>query len=108
MIGVSAQTGLRLDGLAHLRQSVRDILTTPVGTRVLRRDYGSRLFELVDAPSNAGLAAAIAAEAADALGRWEPRLEVERIELTDAGEGMLGLLVSGTHLPDGRQVRIAA
>ncbi|WIY23807.1 GPW/gp25 family protein [Parasedimentitalea psychrophila] len=29
MIGLDASTGKRLSGLVHLRQSVRDILTTP-------------------------------------------------------------------------------
>lgn len=44
MNGVNSRTGKRLSGVAHLRQSVRDILTTPVGSRVLIRDYGSELF----------------------------------------------------------------
>jgi phage baseplate assembly protein W len=52
MIGLDASTGKQLSGMAHLRQSVRDILTTPIGTRVMRRDYGSRLYRLVDATMN--------------------------------------------------------
>ncbi|MEW7978507.1 MAG: GPW/gp25 family protein [Candidatus Sedimenticola endophacoides] len=52
MQGMHAITGQHLAGEAHLRQSIIDILTTPLGTRVMRRDYGSRLFELVDAPIN--------------------------------------------------------
>jgi Bacteriophage baseplate protein W len=47
MNGIDASTGKNISGLAHLRQSVRDILSTPIGTRVLRRDYGSRLPRLV-------------------------------------------------------------
>jgi phage baseplate assembly protein W len=52
MIGVNNRTGKALDGMEHLKQSVQDILTTPLGTRVMRREYGSRLFELIDAPIN--------------------------------------------------------
>lgn len=48
MNGVNCRTGKRLSGVAHLRQSVSDILNTPVGSRVLVRDYGSDLFELLD------------------------------------------------------------
>ena len=48
MIGMSAVTGKPLEGLDHLRQSIADILSTPIGTRVGRREYGSLLAELVD------------------------------------------------------------
>ena len=53
--GMSMATGKGLDGLEHLFQSIRDILTTPVGSRVMRREYGSKLFELVDRPMEPGL-----------------------------------------------------
>ena len=42
MNGINATTGAALSGMDHLRQSIRDILTTRVGTRVMRRAYGSR------------------------------------------------------------------
>lgn len=50
MNGVNSWTGKRLSGTDHLRQSISDILSTPVGSRVLVRDYGSNLFSLVDNP----------------------------------------------------------
>ena len=43
-------TGEGISGTAHLRQSVFDILQTPTGSRVMRRDYGSTLFTLIDQP----------------------------------------------------------
>ena len=121
MPGTDANTGKELTGPAHLRQSVRDILTTPIGTRVMRREYGSRLMELVDAPLTPGTLTEIYAAAAEALGRWEPRLRVERIRASAAGEGNtagLGSLdggiakgkvlidLDGVYLPDGENVRI--
>lgn len=45
-------TGKTLSGIRHLRQRIADVLTTPIGTRVMRRDYGSRIFELIDNPTN--------------------------------------------------------
>lgn len=77
--GMSSGTGELVSGEAHLRQSVRDILTTPVGSRVMRRTYGSRLHELIDAPVSPGLLALIRAYTADALKRWEPRLDIIRV-----------------------------
>jgi phage baseplate assembly protein W len=38
MRGMSRFTGRSLGGDAHLRQSVADILATPLGSRVMRRD----------------------------------------------------------------------
>ncbi|NYZ70451.1 baseplate assembly protein W, partial [Endozoicomonas sp. SM1973] len=50
MQGTHRLTGKPLSNLDHLRQSITDILTTRIGTRLMRRDYGSRLPELVDRP----------------------------------------------------------
>lgn len=41
MTGMSRETGKALDEAAHISQSIRDILTTPVGSRLMRRTYGS-------------------------------------------------------------------
>ena len=73
MNGIDASTGKSISGLAHLRQSVRDILTTPIGTRVMRRDYGSRLYRLVDAPMNDATHLDMMAATYEALETWEPR-----------------------------------
>ncbi len=40
MKGMDAKTGKVLEGLEHLKQSIIDILTTPVSSRIMRRDYG--------------------------------------------------------------------
>ncbi|WP_172945033.1 GPW/gp25 family protein, partial [Escherichia coli] len=52
MIGIDSATGRYLHGNEHLRQSVTDILSTLVGSRVLLREYGSRLFSLLDNPQD--------------------------------------------------------
>lgn len=107
MRGVDAATGGPLDGPAHLRQSIRDILTTPIGTRVMRRTYGSRLMELVDTPVTAALAAAITAATAEALDRWEPRVRLERVQIAAAGAGHVTLDLEGVYVPEGTPLRIA-
>lgn len=48
MNGMDRRTGRLIEGDAHLAQSVADILTTPVGSRLQRRTYGSLLPELLD------------------------------------------------------------
>jgi phage baseplate assembly protein W len=98
MIGLEATTGRQLAGNAHLAQSVADILTTPLGSRVMRRDYGSLLFDLVDQPINAATRMLIQAATALALRQWEPRLKLARIALdaSQAPAGRLAVEIEGT------------
>lgn len=104
MNGISAITGQRLAGIEHLRQSVRDILTTPIGSRVMRRDYGSRLFSLIDAPMNRATLMQIYAASIEALGRWEPRIRVERVRAASAAPGRVLLDIEGVYVPEGRPI----
>jgi phage baseplate assembly protein W len=106
MNGTDATTGKRLSGLAHLRQSIRDILTTPIGTRVMRRAYGSRLYELVDAPLNRPTTLAIYAAVAEALATWEPRFELQQVAARTAGPGRVVLDMTGLYLPNGEAVTL--
>lgn len=108
MRGMDAETGKPLAGLAHLRQSVRDVLATPIGSRVMRRAYGSRLAALLAAPTSPGWAGAVRAAAAEALDLWEPRLRVDRIEVRSPAPGRAVVEVEGEYLPDARPVRLEA
>jgi phage baseplate assembly protein W len=67
MIGVARETGEPLNELAHIEQSIADILTTPIGSRVMRRAYGSNLPDLIDKPFNATTKLLMAAETATAI-----------------------------------------
>ena len=83
---MNRNTGRAVTGLEHLRQSVADILTTPVGSRVMRRDYGSLVPELIDQPDNEATQVRLFSAVAGALMRWEPRLQVNRITLSRCDE----------------------
>ena len=107
MRGLDAATGGRLDGAAHLRQSIRDVLSTPRGSRVMRRDYGSRLFELVDRPVTGALATAAVAATAEALDRWEPRFRLTRVGVAAAEAGHVTLDLEGVYVPDGTPLLIS-
>lgn len=79
-IGMNASTGAGFaDELDHIRQSIRDILTTPIGSRVMRRDYGSMLPELIDHPGNAAGILRLKAATIGAIARWERRIRITRI-----------------------------
>ena len=110
MTGLNPGTGRARSGIDHLRASIQDILTTPVGSRVMRREYGSRLFELVDNNLNALTLAQIYAATADALSKWEPRLKVTRVSATSAAAdlalGKVSLTLEGEYLPDGESIKM--
>ena len=95
-------TGKELSGVEHLKQSIRDILTTPIGTRVMQREYGSRLFELVDRPTSDDFAIELYARTAEALLKWEPRFRLEKVRVEDIAEGQISLRLEGVYIPEDR------
>ncbi|WP_439239068.1 GPW/gp25 family protein [Lonepinella sp. BR2919] len=74
-------TGKQIDDeLAHIKQSVADILTTQIGTRIQRRDYGSNIPKLIDRPIDRVLILQIASCAVVALNKWEKRLNISQFK----------------------------
>lgn len=102
MTGLNKVTGKPLGGEDHIAQSIADILTTPIGSRVMRRDYGSRLPELVDAPMTGATHLLLIAASAGAIRRWEPRVQLTRVSLSDQSAGgrpTLTIMARRTDLP---------
>ena len=104
MPGLSADALRPLSGLEHVRQSVRTILATPLGTRVLRREFGSRIFELIDRPMTAATVLDIYAATAEAVIRWEPRLEPRVVSIDAAAPGSITLRLLAEHRPTRRDI----
>ena len=59
-----------------IEQSIRIILSTPIGQRVMRPTFGSRLHELVFAPLNPETLGLAELYVEEALTFWEPRIDV--------------------------------
>ena len=94
MIGMNSNSGRSIVGDDHLGQSIADILTTPIGTRVMRREYDSQLADLIDWPLNSATRLQAYAATAIALMRWEPRIRLSRVQLTlgdVAGQAILDI-----------------
>jgi phage baseplate assembly protein W len=103
--GMDATTGKPLAGADHLRQSIADILGTPVGTRLARRDYGSLLPELLDQPLNELTRLRVFAAGALALMRQEPRLRAARFRLAPGDQPGSALLTVEGDRTDGAAPR---
>ena len=86
--GMNRNTGLGISDTEHISQSMRDILLTPVGSRVMRREYGSLLSALIAMPQNPALRLQIMVACYSAIQKWEPRIRLTAIsfETGDAGE----------------------
>jgi phage baseplate assembly protein W len=66
----------------ELRQAVRLILGTAYGERPMRPEFGCGIHDLVFAPANATTAGEAAYEVRRSLERWEPRVEVDNVDVT--------------------------
>ena len=81
---MNRETGGAISTVEHIGQSISDILTTRLGTRVMRREYGSLLPELVDQPFNDVTRLRVYAASVMAIMRWEPRVSISRVQLGGA------------------------
>ena len=103
-IGISAASAQPLSGWAHVEQSIRKILMTPIGARVMLREFGSELPELVDRKMTTGNVLAIYSASARAIQKWEPRFRMQfgRITGADVG-GRISIELFGTYYPNGHK-----
>jgi phage baseplate assembly protein W len=69
-------------GPANIQQSVRVILGTQYGERVMRPTFGCNLKSLVFAPGNPQTAALARQYVLDGLRQWEPRISVQSVSVT--------------------------
>ena len=77
-----------------VRQSIRIILSTSKGERVMRPDFGCGLYELVFAPNSAATRGLAEHHVSEALLLWEPRIDVLQVKATASGDRDEVLLIS--------------
>lgn len=105
-IGMSRNDGQAITDTNHLRQSVRDILLTPQGSRLARREYGSLLSALIDQPQNPALRLQIMSAVYVALNRWEPRLTLDSITINGNFDGSMVVELTG-HSNNGAPISLS-
>jgi len=93
-IGTSG--GLRSStGVQRIGESVRIILETGYGERVMRPTFGCNLKSLVFAPNNEETASLARHYVLQGLSQWEPRIEVFEVLVTNDQQN--GLLLIEIH-----------
>lgn len=65
------------EDLRAVQNSVENILNTPIGSRPMEREYGSRLYYFVHEPMDAITEEDIRVSVIQALERWEPRIKID-------------------------------
>ena len=80
--------------LSEIEQAIHIILNTAPGQRVMRPEFGCRIHELVFAPNNAATAGLASRYVREALGRWEPRIQVQEVRVQPQREDPSHLTIS--------------
>jgi phage baseplate assembly protein W len=80
-LGLSERGGVAMvEGRDAVRQAIFLLLSTVPGERVMRPEYGCHLHRLVFAPNDDTTAGLAIYYVRRALERWEPRIEILRID----------------------------
>ena len=79
-LGVDARGGIALaEGEEEIRQAILLIVRTRRGARVMRPEFGCRIWELLFAPNDSSTWTMAGHHVREALGWWEPRIDVEDV-----------------------------
>lgn len=91
-------------GPEKVRQAIFTLLDTDPGERVMRPDFGCGLRRYLMHPNNPATRSAIEREIAQALGRWEPRVNLQQVAVTPTDDAALVLIeIHYAHVLDARQ-----
>ncbi|MFE6806650.1 GPW/gp25 family protein [Streptomyces sp. NPDC057681] len=74
-------------GRRKIQESIRIILETQYGERVMRPDFGCNLKRLLFAPNNEATASLARYYVEEGLTRWEPRIDILDVTVTNDGVG---------------------
>lgn len=94
-LGMSRSDGRTLTDAEHISQSLADILRTPVGSRVMRREYGSLLSSMIDQPQTPALELQIKVACYFAVLKWEPRITLSTVTTERQFDGRMMVSLTG-------------
>lgn len=91
---VNSQGAIALaNGESDIEQAIHIILGTAPGERVMRPEFGCRAHELIFAPRDATTEGLIIYYVQQALGRWEPRIELNKVTVVSGSQPDGALIV---------------
>ena len=87
--------------LIDIENSIKDILLTPLGSRVMLPEYGSRIYELIDRKVDDEFRADLACFVIEAVEKWEKRVKIDEVRLIGLKDHKLSfkvVLMSGDEI----------
>jgi phage baseplate assembly protein W len=97
-LGVNGRGSIRLArGEDDVAEAIRLILGTAPGERRMRPEFGCNIHDFVFAPIDAATTGMIRYHVLEALGRWEPRIEVKAVRVRPHPERDGCLLIELTY-----------
>lgn len=91
--------------LIDIENSIRDILLTPLGSRVMLPEYGSRIYELIDRKVDDEFRADLACFVIEAVEKWEKRVKIDEVRLIGLKDHRLSFKVA---LMSGDEIEVRA
>ena len=77
-----------------VREAIWIILSTAPGERVMRPDFGCGIYEYVFAPNDTHTTGLVRFHVEDALTRWEPRIDLQEVQVQPDPRDPALLLIS--------------
>ncbi|PJR88127.1 phage baseplate protein [Ochrobactrum sp. 695/2009] len=107
MVGIDRHTGKVIAEPEHIRQSIEVILTTPVGTRIMREEFGVEYLDKTGKPKVGYPQKVIELEALRALAAYEPRIKDVAVEVTNLDQRLQSIVVNYTEVTSNEIASVA-
>jgi phage baseplate assembly protein W len=104
---ISRENGKPLTEIEHIKQSLADLISTPIGSRIMRRDYGTQLANLIDQPTSEVLYLKCYSTIYLAVLRWEPRIEISKIFISSQEQGKQVLDIEAVLTQSGQNLNMS-
>lgn len=76
---VTGSVVIQKNSAEKLKENLIHILLTGIGERVMNRNYGGGLRQLLHDPNNDALRSIVQHQIAKSIGRWEPRIVLQNV-----------------------------
>ena len=81
-------------GSDKLKENIKHLILTAAGERVMERSYGGGLWQLLSDTSNLALRAIVQHQITKTITKFEPRVAVQEVVVTEEGRGGEVLMVN--------------
>jgi hypothetical protein len=97
-VAVDPDGGIRLcSGIEEIEGAIRMIIATAPGERLMRPEFGCAIWDLLFAPVEPNTLGAMEHATREALGRWEPRIDVESVHAVPDAEDPAQVFINVTY-----------